>query len=85
MSLVGNLLRKISYKASGGILGTASGEKPGTSGTPVNNNSYQNPISQGLDDFNKVANKGFTISPMVIAAGFGMILLAFFLFKSPKK
>jgi len=81
MGKLGNLIRKVAFKASGGILGTATGDKPGTGLTPVNTSTYSNPLSEGLNNFNKIADKGFTVSPMMFAGAAVLLLVAWLLFK----
>jgi len=83
MSLVGNLLRKVSYKVSGGILGTASGEKPGGS-NPVNNNSYKSPVSTAVKGLGEIGTKGIKVSPMVWVGIALMLVLGWLLFKRKK-
>lgn len=85
MGKLGNLIRKVAFKASGGVLGTATGDKPGTQGQPVNTTTYQNPVSDALNNFNKVASKGFTISPMVFVGGLALLIVGWLFFKSSRK
>jgi len=85
MSKVGNLLRKVAFKASGGILGTASGDKPGTGGTSVNTSSYSTPVSKLASGISNLGNKGVKIQPVVYAAIAGLLVLAWVLFKPSKK
>lgn len=85
MSKVGNLLRKVAFKASGGVLGTATGDKPGSANTPVNTRSYQTPISQVAEGISRIGNKGVTVQPVVYAAIAGLLVLAWVLFKPSKK
>lgn len=85
MGKLGNLIRKVAFKASGGVLGTATGDKPGTSSTPVNTQVYSNPLSQGLSNFNKIAEKGFTVSPMMFVGAAVLLGLAWLFFRSGRK
>jgi len=84
MSKVGNLLRKVAFKASGGILGTATGDKPGGGSTPVNSKSYSNPVAAAVKGLGEIGNKGVKISPAVYIGAALLLVLAWVLFK-PKK